>query len=101
MFVREAAHGIGVEQPSLERSRREDELAHDWPEGSTKPSSKGNGKPHFAASQDGPWDHISEGAAKDCLGPPPAQLEASWQRSNVLDELVIEERHTALNRCRH
>jgi hypothetical protein len=77
MFVRETAEGTDVEQPSLERSRGEDELAHDRPEGPTKPSADGNRESHFAPMQDGARDDVGEGPAKDRLGAPPAQLDAT------------------------
>src|SRR5262249_31783348 len=66
------------------------------------PEAVRRGKPELATAQpDAFGNYSADGLSDGVLAPPVTDLEAVGQRHAVLDQLVIEQRHTSFDRKRH
>ncbi len=90
-----------IEEPAGSSARAHDELCDDRPEAAAQPAADWNRKSHLAAREDGRRHEIPHRGPEHGLGRPSTQLEAPGHRRDVLDEMVVQERHAALERRGH
>ena len=90
-----------LDDAALTAARVEQHVARDGAPLAAHPDPERHRESHLLPRQDLGRDDRLHRLAQDPLGREPAQLQPGRQRRGELDELVIEERHPALDRRRH
>src|SRR2546422_5298804 len=101
MLLGEAPEERRLEEPSVQRPRPQHKLPHDRPEWAPQPPAYRNREAHLPPREDFARHQISQRSPQHGLGAPPLELEAAGDRRDVLDELVVQIRHPALDRGCH
>jgi hypothetical protein len=90
-----------VEEPTLACPTVEQHVAHHPSPRSARPDAERHREPHLRAAEDRLGEQVLRRLAQHALGGEPGELPLGGHRRDELDQLVIEERHAALDRCRH
>ena len=86
-----------LEEPSIEGARGEDQFLDERPGRAPQPAADGDREAHLATPEDLSRHDVPHRLSQHGLRPPPPDLEAGRHRRDVLDEIVIEEGHAALD----
>src|SRR5438445_3510706 len=101
VFPGQAPEGRRLEKPPAQSSRAQDQLLYDRPERPPEPPPDGCREAHLPAPEYLAGHEVAHRGPENHLGGEPANLVTPGDRRDMLDELVVQKRHAALDRRRH